>query len=357
MINAISAISKIAARAIRDAFFASAALAMISTIAAPLRAEDAAAPAGWATDVEVKKSPVPAGSTKPNNTTVIERAGDGKNGAGGQLHLVALLTADGQQIDQGLIWRVYQNATDPLAKAKLVAENREASPILKLPPGDYTVNASFGRAHITRKVSLKPNTPAVEQFVLNAGGLRLNATVGGKPAPPGMVTYSIFSDDRDQFDNRTAVMSGAKPNLIMRLNAGIYRLVSVYGDANARVETDVTVEAGKLTEASIVHTAGIATFRLVNREGGEALPDTHWTVLGANGDVIKESVGALPTHTLAPGNYTVMAKLSGLAFKRDFTVKDGETVAVEVLKDGGDAAPDAAPDAETIAPSLEIKNP
>jgi hypothetical protein len=329
-----------------------------------VQAQSAAPSAGWSEGVEIKKAPA-----KPSNTTVIERAGNAKSGTaltGGQLKLVALLTADGQQIDQGLIWRIYQDGSDPLAKAKLIAEKREASPVLKLPPGDYTVNASFGRAHITRKVTLKSDAPALEQFVLNAGGLRVTARVGGKKAPDGMVTYALFADDRDQSSNRSPVMTGAKPNLIMRLNAGIYRLVSVYGDANARIEADVTVEAGKLTEAEISHPAGKATFRLVMRAGGEALPDTHWTVLAANGDMIKESVGALPTHFLAPGDYTVVAKLSGITFKRAFSVKDGETIAVEVIKEGGETpdAGDAAASKLTPAdidpslePSLELKNP
>lgn len=347
-------------------------LAMLFAIAVmpgQVSAQDAAQDAlkdmmgpGWDAGVEVKKSPDTA---KPNNTTVIERAGDGKPGVngGGQVKLVALLTADGQQIDQGLVWRIYQDSHEPLAKAKLIAEKREAAPVLKLPPGDYMVNASFGRAHITRKVTLKPDAPSLEQFVLNAGGLRVTALVSGHKAPDGVVTYALFSDDRDQSENRTPVMSSAKPNLIMRLNAGIYRLVSTYGDANARVEADVTVEAGKLTEASITHTAGKATFRLVARAGGEALPDTHWTVYAANGDVVKESVGALPTHMLAPGSYTVIAKLSGLSFKRAFQVADGATATVEVVKEGGgssvvdDGAPAAGVSADEIAPSLEFKNP
>ena len=324
--------------------------------ATPAQAQTPPPAAGWNTGVEVKKTPAQPLAAKPSNTTVIERSGEGKSGTpagGGQLHLMALLTADGQQIDQGLIWRVFQGSSDPSLKAKLIAENREASPTLKLPPGDYTVNASFGRAHITRKVSVKANLPANEQFVLNAGGLRVNALVDGKPAPAGMVSYAIFSDDRDQSSSRTAVMSGAKPNLIMRLNAGIYRIVSTYGDANAHVETDVTVEAGKLTEASVTHTAGKAMFRLVTHAGGEALPDTHWSVIAANGDVVKESVGALPTHILAPGSYSVTAKSGGQIYKQTFAIKAGEIGTVEVLKDGGQAAPEP----EAITPSLEIKSP
>ncbi len=327
--------------------------------------QEAAPATPWPQEIEVEEAAPPAVSPAPpaaapantkTNTTVIERAGDGKaaDGAPAQLRLVALLTDDGQQIDQGLIWRIYQSAAEPAGKTKLVAENREASPTLKLPAGDYTINASFGRAHITRKVSFKGGAPALEQFVLNAGGLRLTASVGGKPTPPDMVTYSIYSDDRDQFAHRTAIMAGAKPNLIMRLNAGIYRLVSTYGDANARVETDVTVEAGKLTEANLVHAAGKATFRLVARAGGEALPDTHWTLIAANGDIIKESVGALPTHTLAPGDYNVTAKSGGQFYKQPFAVKDGETVTVEVLRSGEGAAADGE---IAIDPSLEIKSP
>ena len=327
--------------------------------------------AGWQADVDVKKtapaSPAQPKAAKPAkanpNTTVIERSGAAADTSGPpgstQLKLVALLTADGQKIDQGMVWRVFQHGSGAAAKSKLVSENRDASPSLKLQPGDYTINASFGRANLTRKVSVKAGTAATEQFVLNAGGLRLTASVASKPAPDGTVTYAIYSDDRDQFANRTAVMAGAKPGLIIRLNAGIYRVISTYGDVNARVETDVTVEAGKLTEASVAHAAAKAAFKLVTREGGEALPDTHWTIQSAAGETVKESVGALPTHILAPGNYIVSAKSAGRAFQRKFSLRDGEMASIEVLATGHDAAApasDAGPSLE-IEPSLDLKNP
>jgi hypothetical protein len=297
---------------------------------------------------------------KPN-TTVIERTG-GDKGNTAPLKLVALLTDNGQQIDQGLIWRVFQTGAEPNAKSKLVMENREASPSLKLAPGDYTINAAFGRANLTRRISVKAGVAATEQFVLNAGGLRLSAILSGKPAPPGSVTYAVYSDDHEQFDSRTPVMANAKTGLIVRLNAGIYRLVSTYGDANAQVESDVTVEAGKLTEATITHAAGKATFKLVTRQGGEAIPDTHWSIQTADGQTVKESVGALPTHILAPGEYLVLAKSGGSIFSRKFLVRDGETTSVEVLINeasaatGADAAAQSAP-ATDVAPSFEIKTP
>ncbi len=49
--------------------------------------------------------------------------------------------------------------------------------MFKLHVGDYVVNAAFGRAHITRRISVKPGQAdgVVEDFVLNAGGLRVKA--------------------------------------------------------------------------------------------------------------------------------------------------------------------------------------
>jgi len=269
------------------------------------------------------------------NTTVVPRKGEETDAAGDQtpaeIKLVALLTEDGQRIDQGLVWRVFRGAPEANAKNALLSTHREASPTLKLSSGDYVVNAAFGRAHLTRKITVKPGTPETVQFVLNAGGLRVAAVVGGKPAPPQTVSYGVYSDERDQAGNRATIMTGAKPGLIIRLNAGIYHVVSTYGDANASVDADVTVEAGKLTEAAVAIAAAKVTFKLVTRTGGEALPDTRWIVATPQGEVVKQSAGALPTHVLAPGTYRVTASSGSKSYRRDFTVENGDATQVEVV--------------------------
>lgn len=247
------------------------------------------------------------------------------------IRLEALLTSDGQRIDQGLVWRIFNTRGERDGKPKLIATHREASPGLKLPPGDYTVNVAFGRANLTRKISVKPGDGAVEQFVLNAGGLRVIADIAGAEPPPNAITYTIQSDERDQTGNRSTIMTGAKPGLIIRLNAGIYQLTSVYGDANAIVRADVTVEAGKLTEAALSHSAGKVAFKLVTEPGGDAVPDTQWSIQTPTGEIVKESVGALPTHILAPGTYAAFAKKAGKSYRRDFLLRPGDVVQVEVV--------------------------
>jgi hypothetical protein len=276
----------------------------------------------------------PKNSNAAGTTTVPQSDHKSRSVADGtQVTLLALLTQDGQRIDHGLVWRIFQaKKTGPDGKSLLVNVYREPSPVLKLPPGDYIVNAAFGRANLTRRISVKPGTPSVETFILNAGGLRVTALVGkGEPAPTNSVSYDVYSDERDQFGNRAKTMGGAKPGLILRLNAGIYHIVSTYGDANAVVAADVTVEAGKLTEATVSHAAAKVTFKLVTRAGGEALADTQWSILTSAGEVVKESVGALPTHVLAPGSYIATAKSAGRIFRRDFAVQAGGSAQVEVV--------------------------
>ena len=278
-------------------------------------------------------SPVTPGPTLPANTTVVPRAAADPSAPPtvSGVKLVALLTVDGQLIDKGLVWRIFAAGGDPRSGAKLIMTKREPSPTVNLDPGDYIVNAAFGRADITRKITVTAGTTASEKFVLNAGGLKVKVLVDGIEPPANTVAYDILSSERDQLDNRVRVLGGAKPNVINRLNAGIYRIASRYGDGNAKVEADVTVEAGKLTEATVSHSAARVTFKLVTRVGGEALPDTQWTVQTPEGVIVTQSVGALPTHILAPGTYSVTAKSSTGAYKRDFTVANGEVAQVEVL--------------------------
>jgi hypothetical protein len=274
----------------------------------------------------------------PPNTTVVPRSAPemksppGAGGAG-QVALVAVLTQDGQNIDQGLVWRVFRDKPGPDGKLKLLSTHREASPTLQLEAGDYIVNVAFGRANLTRRIAVSGERPMQERFVLNAGGLRLNpGVVNGEPVNAKAVSYDIYSDERDQYGQRTKVMSGVKPGIVIRLNAGIYNVVATYGDANAVVRSDITVEAGKLTEATLTHAAAKVTFKLVARTGGDAIADTQWNVANAQGDVVKESVGALPTHIFAPGTYTVSARNAGEVFQRTFTLQAGDTVQIEVVR-------------------------
>ena len=240
------------------------------------------------------------------------------------------------------MWRVYSAALSPDGTRKLIATHREAMPTAALLPGDYLVNAAYGLSNLTKKITVESGKSIEETFVLNTGALKLSATLpNGDPLPEGSVRFDIFSDEEDQFGNRHRILGNAKPGVVIRLNAGAYHIVSLYGDANAKVKCDVTVEPGKITEATVKQTGAKVTFRLVQTLGGEALADTKWKILTSAGDVVKENAGALPTHILATGSYAVVADHSGLDYTRKFSIESSEPKQIEVVVEDGPTTPEA----------------
>ncbi|HEX6831716.1 MAG TPA: hypothetical protein VF090_09285 [Methyloceanibacter sp.] len=254
----------------------------------------------------------------------------------------ALLTEGGPQVKTGLIWRVFTPQPGANGARKLVSTHHEAMPTAALVPGEYLVNAAYGLSNLTKKIKVESGQSLEETFVLNTGGLKLAAILsGGAALPASSVHFDILSDEEDQFGNRHKILDDAKPGVVIRLNAGAYHLVSTYGDANATVRADVTVEPGKITEATVKHAAAPVTFKLVQSAGGEALADTKWSILTTTGDVVKENTGALPTHILAVGDYAVVANHNGESYTSKFSVAPGQAKQIEVVMESGPASPEA----------------
>ena len=211
------------------------------------------------------------------------------------------------------MWRVFREKSGSDGKNVLVSTVRDASPTLRLEPGVYQVNVALGRANLTRKITVSGDQPLQERFVLNAGGLRVVPVLAsGEAANEKVVTFDVQSDERDQHGQRIKIVTAAKAGVVLRLNAGIYSIVSTYGDANAMARADVTVEAGKLVggHAGASRRQGHVQAR---HPPGRRRHRRHavepWRP--AQGEQVKESSGALPTHFLAPGAYVVSAKHAG----------------------------------------------
>ena len=298
--------------------------------------------AGTQVDRKAPETPVrPAAPTagwgENNNVTVMPRqnADPKAKSAVGQVTLSAVLVEDGAPIEEGIVWRAFQAETGTVAaaaKPRLVGTWRDAKPTLQLAPGDYLLNASFGRAHLTRKVTVASGAALNEQFVLNAGGVRVQTVLAkGETVPVGSVSYDIVATDSEPSGGRGKLISAGKPGLIVRLNAGVYQVVSTYGDTNSIVRADVTVDAGKLSEVTLTHHAAKVTFKLVTRPGGEAIADTQWIVQTPQGETVRESQGALPSHILAAGPYLLVVKNAGRIYRREFRLPAGDPVQVEVV--------------------------
>ncbi|MBX3531629.1 MAG: hypothetical protein KF849_13560 [Rhizobiaceae bacterium] len=253
----------------------------------------------------------------------------------GEITLSAMMTTESGEISRGLVWRVFRPEAGEDGKLPLVASAQGGTTVFQLEPGSYLVHAAFGRAGATKRVTVG-REPHNESLVLDAGGLKLDAILsGGVRIPAGKLRFSIYEETADARGERPLIIPDVNPNTVVRLNAGTYHVVSTYGSVNAVIRADIRVEAGKLTEATVEHRAAELTMKLVREEGGEAIADTAWSVLGESGDIVRESVGAFASMVLAEGDYTIVAKNRDRVYQRDFTVVAGRNQDVEVMAQNG----------------------
>jgi hypothetical protein len=233
-------------------------------------------------------------------------------------------------IPSGLYWRVYsakpgQGALHP------VKEDKSAAPSFVLPPGSYVVHVAFGLASAIKTVHLRAGEPAREIFELAAGGLKLEGKVGDVRIPAGQITFDLYKGSQFEPGDKRPIVHGVQSGDVILVSEGTYHVVSNYGDANSLVRSDIRVQSGKLTEATVTHRAAIITLKLVGQSGGEARANTQWTVLTPGGDVIKEAGGAFPRVILAEGEYRVIARNEDKSYERTLRVVTGVDVEVEVL--------------------------
>lgn len=247
------------------------------------------------------------------------------------LQLSATLAEDGEPITFGLVWRVYSAKPNQAGQYPLIVKSEDARPSIRLTPGSYIVHAAYGRAQATRSVALI-DSDVSETFNLDAGGLRIWADLGrGARSSVEDVTFSIYSSEQDDYGDRKFIAETNDVGKLIRLTAGTYHIVSHYGDANAIVRADVKVEAGKITDATVMHRAANVTLKLVTESGGEALANTQWNVLTPGGDTVTETIGAFPTYVLAEGEYEAIARHDDEIYNKTFNVEAGIDREVELL--------------------------
>lgn len=249
----------------------------------------------------------------------------------GRLRISATLTENSSPIETGIVWRIFNAEPEPGGNLKLAAKASGGSTDILLVPGEYLVHAAFGRAGATKRVLIS-DKPAEETLVMDAGGLALNATeTAGTSIPAFKLKFSIYEADAAADGERRLIVGGVAPGTVVRLNSGAYHIVSTYGEVNAIMRTDVRVEAGVITEATLQHRAADVVLKLVSEAGGEALADTAWSVFTQSGELLYESVGAYAPVVLAEGTYSAVAKHRERIFEREIAVESGKNGEIEVI--------------------------
>jgi hypothetical protein len=248
----------------------------------------------------------------------------------GVLALSARYGKDLPPVTSGLVWRVFPDRPDETGAFKVLREDRNATPNIVLPPGNYVVHVTLGLVSAVRAVTLKTETDR-ESFVLPAGGLRIEGRVGTSKIPTNQISFAIYKGSQFEGGDRAPLVPNVAAGDVVLLPEGTYYIISNYGDANSVVRSDIRVQASKLTDVVVTHRAAVITLKLVSDKGGEALANTAWSVITPGGDVIKESIGAFPRVVLSEGEYRAIAKNEGKVYERPFNVVNGVDGEVEVI--------------------------
>ena len=270
----------------------------------------------------------------PDVTTVappVPDVGPPKDIRPGTYTLEARLTADGVALKDGVRWRIFGDKAGNDGRLPLLGQATGGIIYIRLDPGIYFVHVGYGRAGATRKVEVT-NPTGGKVFVINAGGMRLFA-INGKDVPlaNGDVSFDVYAPDEGGSDEQALIIPNAPAGKVIGLNAGTYRVVCRYGDANAVVRAEIRVDPGKLTEATVYQKAARLTLKLVEQHGGEAIANTAWSVRTPTGESVVESVGAFPSVILAAGTYKAIAKNNGRTFESTFRVDAAVNRDIEVI--------------------------
>ena len=272
-----------------------------------------------------RPSPEAPGPTLPAGTPPVQAQSAAEAGL---LNLSASFVGDTKPIRSGLVWRIYEER--PGTEPRLVTRSTAAPATVPLGPGNYIVHVAYGFASATTRVAMNASARS-EKLTINAGALKLGGAIENVPIPPDRITFSVYVPIGT--DNQGRLVSRVRAGDLVRLPEGSYHVVSSYGDSNAMVSTDLKVDNGRVTEATLNHRAATVTLKLVAGAGGEAFAGTAFSVLTPGGDVIREAIGAFPTVTLAEGDYVLIARHDGHVYTRDFKVESGLDRDVEVLVD------------------------
>lgn len=245
-----------------------------------------------------------------------------------ELNVEARLTESGPPLRHGLQWRIYGTNLGLDNKLPLIAQSADGSAGFMLKPGDYIIFTAFGRAEQSKTVTLEPGKTYAEKFNLNAGGLKLNATLPDGKINMKQLHFAIYNEG--QINEQKPLIDAVKAGEIIRLPAGSYHIVCTYGQANAVTRSDVRIEAGKLLEAAMQQRAAQIILKLVRQKGGEALADTSWAIMNDSGDIVREIANANAYIILAEGDYVAVAKNKDQIYQKEFSVSSGRDEEIEV---------------------------
>jgi hypothetical protein len=236
------------------------------------------------------------------------------------LELAARLDERGGLITRPIRWMVKRAVAGSAAGGEPVFSSEAPVADLRLQPGEYRVEASYGLAHVAQDVAIHSGQWVGLTLILHVGGIRALSLVHDQDLPATVTAeHRVYAQSGRQSGQRLIATGQGE---LVRLEAGAYRVESRFEPGNAVTETMVAVKPGVLSTLEIAHLAGLVR---VEFPGGG---DDRFEVRDLNSDWTWQGPSPGGDVVLAPGRYEARPLSGGEARAVAFEVAAGQSIVV-----------------------------
>jgi Ca-activated chloride channel homolog len=248
----------------------------------------------------------------------------------GYLRVDGIPTAGATPLENNMFYWVYADKKDLEGNRKEIARSGAANQLFRLPEGKYYVVAQHGKAYSNATLEVKANELSEYTFDMNVGYFRVNAamTDGMNPIDNNMF-YWVYETKKDLEGNRKEIARSGAANQLFRLPEGKYYVVARHGKAS--VSKEITVDAGALTEDTMITNSAVIRVTPTVANGGALANDVFWWVYDAKKDLegnrkeVARSGAVEDTFILPAGDYIFTVRNAGQTQNFAITLKPGET--------------------------------
>jgi len=250
----------------------------------------------------------------------------------GFLKLFARPAIGAEILQDKVHYAIYKGAVSLEGNRQKIAQLTQSLPALWLSAGNYFVTATYGLVSASIEVKITANRRTEKTIIVNAGALRLSSKVEGfSENLTSQILYVIYEAKADTEGNYREVFSTAQAEGIVRVPPGEYLIEGHWGKTNARVPMSVVVRAGEPTNATAVHRAGRARFKLKSVSGGTPTGRPFWTFYDISGAEIGRNVKPSPERIFAAGRYIVVVRYQDQRFRAEFSIKSGDEKRIDIV--------------------------
>ncbi len=248
------------------------------------------------------------------------------------LKLSATLGQGGPAVLVPLSWRVQRRGDS--TSAAPVAATKAATLDIGVPPGSYVVDLQHGLVTAQQTVEVKAKGATRVVVGMQAGAVRLSATLQRGTPPLEQAVFSIF-DAAAGVSQARAIWTGGADAPPVFLPIGTYRVTGTLD--RARAERNIVVTAGAMIDLPLVLGAGRLRVKAAERDGGPALDRVTFRITEDDADSpdgrreVARSAAVEPEFTLSAGTYYLTARHGQVELRERVLVNAGDDVARTIL--------------------------